>query len=234
MYVRISAINIYGSSIESLEGNGAIITTTPDAPTDLIEATEQRTKSTLGLSWTAPAFTGGAVIDEYRVSYAEQGGAFSVLESSVVGTSYLATGLTAGSIYEFKLEAKNSYSYSAFSETLSLLCAFVPDPPMTVVTVNTNEVVTVAWSEPVSNGSPVTAYKILVEEKDTGVFTQEAVDCDGTSSGVVTSKQCSIQLTTLKASPYNLVQGDNVNIRVVSVNLYGDSAQSFTGSGAVI
>ena len=188
MFVRVSAINIYGSSIESLEGNGAIITTTPDAPTNLIEVTEQRTKSTLGLAWTAPAFTGGAVIDEYRVSYAEQGGTFSVLESSVVGTSYLATGLTAGTTYEFRLEAKNSYSYSAFSETLTLLCAFVPDPPLTVVTVNTNELVTVAWSEPVTNGSPVTAYKILVQEKDTGVFTQESVDCDSISNGVVTTR----------------------------------------------
>ena len=234
MFVRVSAINIYGSSIESLEGNGAIITTTPDAPTNLIEVTEQRTKSTLGLAWTAPAFTGGAVIDEYRVSYAEQGGTFSVLESSVVGTSYLATGLTAGTTYEFRLEAKNSYSYSAFSETLTLLCAFVPDPPATVASANTNELVTITWSDPVTNGSPITAYKILVEEKDTGVFTQESVDCDGTSADVVANRQCTIQLTTLRAAPYNLVKDDSVNVKIVSVNSYGDSVESATGSGAVI
>ena len=151
VYAQVIATNSYGDSVASTKGNGAIITTTPDAPTNLIEVTEQRTKSTLGLTWTAPAFTGGAVIDEYRVSYAEQGGTFSVLESSVVGTSYLATGLTAGTTYEFKLEAKNSYSYSAFSETLTLLCAFVPDPPLTLSTSNTNELVTVTWDEPIAN-----------------------------------------------------------------------------------
>jgi hypothetical protein len=33
----VIATNIYGDSLESEEGNGAIITTTPDQPTDLIE-----------------------------------------------------------------------------------------------------------------------------------------------------------------------------------------------------
>jgi hypothetical protein len=51
IYAKVIATNIYGDSIESLEGNGAIITTTPDAPINLVEVYEQRTKSTLGLSW---------------------------------------------------------------------------------------------------------------------------------------------------------------------------------------
>jgi hypothetical protein len=64
---------LYGDSLESLEGNGAVITTAPGAPTDLVEVYEQRTKSTLGLSWVAPVFTGGATIEDYRVNIAEQG-----------------------------------------------------------------------------------------------------------------------------------------------------------------
>ena len=135
----------------------------------------------------------------------------------------MATGLTAGTIYEFTIESRNDYGYSALSETLTLLCAFVPDPPATVASANTNELVTITWSDPVTNGSPVTAYKILVEEKGTGVFTQESVDCDGTSADVVANRQCTIQLTTLRASPYNLVKDDSVKVKVVSVNVYGDS-----------
>ena len=171
VYAKVVAINAYGDSSASDAGNGAIITTSPDAPTSLTEVYEQRTKSTIGLAWTAPVFKGGAVIDEYRVSYAVQGQAFQVLESAVTATSYLATGLTAGSTYEFKVEAKNSYGYSVFSNTLTLLCAFVPEPPTTVSSANTNDLVTITWSEPVTNGSPITAYKIFVEEKGTGVFT---------------------------------------------------------------
>ena len=70
VYAKVIAINSYGNSLESQEGNGAVITTTPGAPTSVIEITAERTKSTLGLSWTAPVFTGGAVITHYRINIA--------------------------------------------------------------------------------------------------------------------------------------------------------------------
>jgi hypothetical protein len=43
-----------------------------------------------------------------------------------------------------------------------------------------------------------------------------------------------ISLETLKNSPYSLTKGDSVKAKVVSVNFYGDSAESEVGSGAVI
>lgn len=70
VYAKVIATNIYGDSIESLEGNGAVITTTPDAPINLAEVYEQRTKSTIGLSWEQAPFIGGAVIEDYRVNIA--------------------------------------------------------------------------------------------------------------------------------------------------------------------
>lgn len=71
VFAKVIATNNYGNSVESLEGNGAVITTAPGVPTNLSEVYEQRTKSTLGLSWVAPLFTGGDVIEDYRVSMAE-------------------------------------------------------------------------------------------------------------------------------------------------------------------
>ena len=73
VYTKVIATNLYGDSLVSEAGNGAVITTTPDVPTNVAEVYEQRTKSTLGLSWVAPVFTGGAVIEDYRVNIAEQG-----------------------------------------------------------------------------------------------------------------------------------------------------------------
>ena len=73
VYAKVIATNVYGNSIESDAGNGAVITTTPDAPINLAEVVAQRTKSTLGLSWSSAAFTGGDVIIDYRISIAEQG-----------------------------------------------------------------------------------------------------------------------------------------------------------------
>ena len=80
----------------------------------------------------------------------------------MTSTSYTVMGLTAGKTYEFKVEARNSYGYSAGSSVLTLLCAFVPDSPTMIETANVNDKVSVSWSEPVTNGSPITAYKILI------------------------------------------------------------------------
>ena len=56
---NVIATNIYGDSAQSADGNGAVIITSPDVPTGLAEVYEQRTKSTLGLTWAAPVFVGG-------------------------------------------------------------------------------------------------------------------------------------------------------------------------------
>jgi hypothetical protein len=134
VHATVIAINAYGSSSESAAGNGAIITTTPGAPTSLTEVVAERTKSTLGLSWTAPVFTGGAVIIDYRINIAEQGKSYTVAATGVTSTSYTVTGLTAGKTYELKVEARNSYDYSSSSSVLTLLCAFIPDSPTTITT----------------------------------------------------------------------------------------------------
>ncbi len=70
VYAKVIATNVYGSSVESSAGNGAIITTTPDAPISLTENTSVRTKSILGLTWSKADFIGGAEIIDYRISVA--------------------------------------------------------------------------------------------------------------------------------------------------------------------
>jgi hypothetical protein len=141
--------------------------------------------------------------------------------------------LTAGTIYEFKIESRNSYGYSSDSDVVTLLCAFISDAPLTVTTANVNELVSISWSEPVTNGSPITAYKIFVQEQGS-TFTEETVECVGTDSSIIASRTCTIALATLKASPYLLVKDDSVVAKIVSVNFYGESILSTQGSGAVI
>lgn len=41
-------------------------------------------------------------------------------------------------------------------------------------------------------------------------------------------------MLTLQASPYELVQGDSVVAKLTATNLYGESAESLPGSGAII
>jgi len=82
----------------------------------------------------------------------------------------------------------------------------------------------------------VTGYEIHVLTSDGTTYAQETTpaDCDGTSSAVVSGRTCTISLVTLKASPFSLVKDDSVTVKVISQNVYGDSALSTAGSGAVI
>jgi len=157
-----------------------------------------------------------------------------VLASDLTSAEYLASSLTFGTTYEFKVESRNSYGYSAYSSTTSLLCAYIPDPPATVTTTNTNDQVTVSWSDPVANGQAVHAYRFYVLQSDGVTYTEETTDCDGTNASVVSSRQCTIALLTLRSSPYSLTLGDSVSAKVVSVNTYGESTASSAGNGAVI
>lgn len=139
-------------------------------------------------------------------------------------------------IYEFKVESRNSYSYSPYSDTLTLLCAFKPDPPLVVTTENTNELVTIEWNDPIANGSPITGYKLYVRSGDDITYTQEnlPVECDGLNSDVIDNRICTISLETLKAVPFSLIKDDSVWVKIISQNLYGDSVISEAGNGAVI
>ena len=51
---------------------------------------------------------------------------------------------------------------------------------------------------------------------------------------MITNRQCVVSLTTLQAVPYSLVFDDDVQVKIVSINLYGESDQSLAGSGAKI
>jgi hypothetical protein len=51
-----------------------------------------------------------------------------VLDNSVQ-TQYVATSLTSGLTYEFKVEARNQVGYSGFSQIITLLCADIPSIP---------------------------------------------------------------------------------------------------------
>jgi len=110
--------------------------TIPDPPLNLAEDVLLRSKSTLGLTWSNAEYIGSDAIIDYRISIAQSDGSYSVLASNVLSASYQATGLSAGVTYLFKIESRNSYGYSALSDSTSIYCAYKPDPPLTITTLN--------------------------------------------------------------------------------------------------
>jgi len=89
------------------------------------------------------------------------------------------------------------------------------------------------WVAPSDNGSPITSYQIYIKQADEQ-YSQEMVDCDGTLTATISNTQCTIPISTLTASPYSLVVGDEVFVNIIAVNLYGESVVSMDGNGAII
>ena len=85
------------------------------------------------MGWLAPVFDGGSAVIDYQVySDLATGNTFSVIASGITVLNYNATSLTEGSTYQFKVEARNAYGFSIFSNIVSILAAQVPDQPTQV------------------------------------------------------------------------------------------------------
>lgn len=71
IHAKLIAYNIYGDSVMSDVGNGAIIITNPDAPVNLAEVYASRTATSLGLSWELGPANGGSQVLDFTVSIAD-------------------------------------------------------------------------------------------------------------------------------------------------------------------
>jgi hypothetical protein len=173
---------------------------------------------------------------DYRVTYdqARGDGVFSSLAVNVTATSYTATNLAAGSTYAFKVEARNSYGYSAPSAAAPILCATVPSIPVAPTTLVIADQLEISWAPaPSPNGTPITAYVVTIKQAD-GTFTAQASHCNGSQPSIVSSTRCTVPLSVLTAAPYNLTLGQTIQAQVLAQNNYGPSSVSAVGGAAVI
>ena len=70
--------------------------------------------------------------------------------------------LDAGTIYKFRVRARNAYGYGEYSDEFEVLCAYIPEPPFDANTLVELNQVKFEWSEGVTNGSPITGYRIFI------------------------------------------------------------------------
>jgi trimeric autotransporter adhesin len=127
--------------------------TYPDAPINLSETIAARSATSISFTWDEGAQNGGTPVLDYRVSSDQSSGAYVILAMMVHEKSYTATGLTAGNTYKFKVEARNSYGYSSYSEIATILCATNPSMPLTPTTTVVNDEVIVDWTAPSDQGT---------------------------------------------------------------------------------
>jgi hypothetical protein len=114
-----------------------------------------------------------------------------------------------------------------------VLCGFIPFAPVTPTTRVVGDKVVIEWVPPSANGSPLLGYTIKVQQADM-TFAEEIVYCDGGSYNVFTNTACTIPLAVLTSSTFLLTKGMQVNAKVAAYNVYGSSAFSNVGNGAIV
>lgn len=98
----------------------------PDAPIHLSNVPSVTNAEQIGLTWSPGSFDGGSAVIDYRISYDQGTATWTVLTTGVTGTSYTAVGLTADTVYGFKIESRNSLGYSAESSQIQIRAASDP------------------------------------------------------------------------------------------------------------
>lgn len=230
---HVQARNQVGYSPASAEAS-VLAAQIPNAPLSFANEPTITTASQIGLQWVAPTFNGGSPIIDYRVWYDNAlGGSFIVLAANIVDTDFLVTSVNKGQTYRFKLQARNQYGYSAFSNEIAILAAQLPATPSTPTTSFDADYVTISWDEPDNMGSPITSYEILIEKSD-GNYQTNPTYCDGSQPAIIVARSCSIPASAINGSPYLKAWGSSIWAKVSATNLYGTSDHSTLGNGAVI
>ena len=92
----------------------------------------------------------------------------------------------------------------------------------------------ISWTAPANNGSPITAYQISILQSDGVTFTQDLTNCPGSDPAVMSGLSCTIPVSSLMSSPFNLNWGSSVYAVVTATNAYGNSLSSNSGNGATL
>jgi hypothetical protein len=99
IYARLSASNIYGTSIMSEEDNGAIILTVPDIPINLANVVELTLANQIGVSWEEAVNNGGTPVIDFTL-WTDQGqDVFMPHDSGLTVTQTVVTNLDVGTYY---------------------------------------------------------------------------------------------------------------------------------------
>ena len=210
----VVATNAAGNSLASAPSNAIVPAGAPGAPTNVVGTPGN---AQVSLTWSAPANDGGSPITSYTVEYATSPYSnWIIATSSATSTSYVVTGLTNGTAYEFQVAATNATTTGPWSSpSAPVTPATVPGAPTGVgATSNVSDQSTVSWSAPSSNGgATITGYTVRYSP-------------DGGATWVVAS-------SGIAASPYTvtgLTNGTTYEFEVAATNSVGTGPWSAPAS----
>ncbi|MEY4389280.1 MAG: hypothetical protein RLZZ432_999, partial [Chloroflexota bacterium] len=183
----------------------------PSAPTSL--ATGSISSSTAGLSWTAPADSGGSAITDYVVETSRDGRNWSAVpHTASASTTMNLSGLAPGTTYLVRIAAKNAVGPSEYLGGSFATLAGPPLAPRNLVASNVaSTTLTLAWDLPSSNGgSPITDYRVEVSGNGGSSWTAIPHGASNSPAFAVTG----------------LAAGTTYRFRVSTINAIGASSPS--------
>jgi titin len=155
----VAATTSVGTGTNSAASSAITPRTVPGAPTG-VSGTPGNAQ--VGLTWTAPASTGGSAITGYTITPSIGATAQSPIVFNSTATSQTITGLTNGTAYTFKVKATNAAGSGADSAASSAVTPrSLPSAPTNVSGTPGNGQVDLTWTAPTSNGgSAITGYRV--------------------------------------------------------------------------
>jgi hypothetical protein len=164
----MTATNAVGTGPISATSSPAVTpATVPGEPTAVTPTAGDRQVS---LSWSAPASNGGSEITDYVIDYKINSDSVwsQVGHTKSTSTAILATGLTNGSLYDFRISARNDMGVGNPSTPLvNSTPRTVPGQPTITSAVSGDRQVTVNFTAPNNGGAEITSYTVSSDDGGT-------------------------------------------------------------------
>jgi len=195
-------------------GTSNVVTATAgNPPATITNLTGMPGNGQITLSWSAPNNGGSAIIRyEFRQRIGTTGTWSSWISTGSTATSRVVTGLANGTSYGFQVRAINTVGTSGNSNVATVTAGILAPPNAITNLTGTpgNGQVTLSWSAPNNNGSPIIRYEFRQRIGTTGTW----------SSWISTGSTATSRVVT------GLANGTSFGFQVRAVNAIGASGTS--------
>jgi chitodextrinase len=181
---------VSGISLITLFDGGVVFAQTASAPEPISDLIAIPGNGEIHLLWSAPDDNGSPIISYKIVRWETGSDIFTTFPNLGTSTEAIAVGLKNNVSYSFKVIAVNSVGQSSDSNIASTKplstapLTDVPNPITDFIATRGDGKVTLSWSKPNDNGSPITSYKITYWQIGTDSFQKKTVEGKSTSSQI--------------------------------------------------
>lgn len=77
----------------------------------------------------------------------------------------------------------------------------------------------ISWTSPYSNSESISEYEILIQAQNGELYNSER--CNGSSASVLTTRECFVPLSVLRAAPFSLEFDELISVKARAYNQFG-------------